>query len=315
MSQSPRWYALKDRHEDALKALTRLRKGKYTEEAIAQELEHMVAGIQREVEQGTFMDMFHDRQTTKRTMVVVGVNFFLQSTGSLFSSVYGAYFIRSLNMINPFTVTLITSAISLVSCLLAMVLVDRWGRRKIIFFGCSIQTTSLFLMGGLGTVSNPSISVRSGVVFAMCMLTFGFTTGWAPTSHTLSAEIPSMRLRDITYRSASIVNILTQFTVTISMPYLLNEPYAALGSRVGFIFGSMAVLSMVFVYFCVPDCKGRTLEEVDLLFESKIPLRKFGSVQLAENALLTPIGKIDIQPVDDVENGKEVATVRIERAN
>lgn len=80
----------------------------------------------------------------------------------------------------------------------------------------------------------------------------------------LSAEIPSIRLRNIIYRRASMVNILTQFTVTISMPYLLNEPYAALGTRVGFIFDSAALLFMVSIYICLPECEDRSLEETAL---------------------------------------------------
>ena len=140
-------------------------------------------------------------------------------------------------------------------------------------------------MGGLGLVANPSNEVKNGIVAMMIVMTLGFTLGWAPTSHTLSAEIPSMHLRDITYRSASIVNILTQFTVAFTMPYLLNEPYAALGSKVGLIFGSIATISMVFVLLCVPDCKGRTLEQIDLLFASKVPMRRFHKINLDEMEL------------------------------
>jgi MFS transporter, SP family, sugar:H+ symporter len=66
-----------------------------------------------------------------------------------------------------------------------------------------------------------------------------------------------------------------RFAVTFSLPYLLNAPYANLGSKVGFIFGSISVLSLVFAYFCVPNVAGSTLEEVDQLFASDLPLRKF----------------------------------------
>lgn len=75
-----------------------------------------------------------------------------------------------------------------------------------------------------------------------------------------------------------------RFAVSFSLPYLLYEPYAALGSRVGFIFGSVAALSLVFVYFSVPDCSGRTLEEIDRLFESGVSLRKFKETQLEDDS-------------------------------
>lgn len=67
---------------------------------------------------------------------------------------------------------------------------------------------------------------------------------------------------------------------TYATPYLLNPPHANLGSKVGFIFGTAAVLATVFAFFCVPECKGRTLEEIDRLFMDGVPIRKFSSTQV-----------------------------------
>ena len=60
------------------------------------------------------------------------------------------------------------------------------------------------------------------------------------------------------------------------IPYLIYDDYAGLGSKVGFIFGSVMILALFFIYFCVPECKGKTLEEVDALFNNNVPLRHFG---------------------------------------
>ncbi|KAK0377532.1 hypothetical protein CLIM01_05084 [Colletotrichum limetticola] len=307
--ESPRWLAMQGRNDEALIALTRLREGSFTEEQIATEMSQIRAGIDHEVEKGSFMDMFRGKQVTKRTMSVIGVNFFLQATGSIFASVYGAIFVKQLGFINPFTVTMITSSINIVMCVCSMILLDNLGRRNVIFFGGSIQTAGLFAMGALGLTSNPSVSVKSAIVAMMIVMTTGFTLGWAPTSHVLSAEIPSMRLRDVTYRTASVVNIAMQFTVAFTLPYLLNAPYANLGSKVGLIFGTISFLSLVFVYLCVPECKGRTLEEVDMLFELNIPMRKFRSTVLVMHAHNQANSK------RDEETASEVAATLGPRAN
>ncbi|KAJ0330977.1 hypothetical protein COL922a_012161 [Colletotrichum nupharicola] len=258
------------------------------------------AEANREVEKGKFKDMFHGKQMTKRTMSVIGVNFFMQATGSILASVYGAIFVKQLGFINPFTVTIITSIINIFMCLCAMVLLDKMGRRNVIFFGGSIQTAGLFAMGGLGLTQNPSVPVKSAIVAMMIVMTTGFTLGWAPTSHVLSAEIPSMRLRDITYRTASVVNIVMQFTIAFTLQYLLNAPYANLGSKVGLIFGSIGFLSLVFVYLCVPECKGRTLEEIDTLFEMEVPLRKFQKMDLSRVDAHVSSNKQDVETGSDV---------------
>lgn len=65
------------------------------------------------------------------------------------------------------------------------------------------------------------------------------------------------------------------------MPYLLNAPYANLGARVGFIFGSIAAVSIPFAFFMVPNCAGRTLEQIDLLFDSGVSKRKFHSADIS----------------------------------
>jgi hypothetical protein len=66
------------------------------------------------------------------------------------------------------------------------------------------------------------------------------------------------------------------------IPYLIYDKYAGLNSKVGFIFGAIMTVSSVFVYFCVPECKGKTLEQVDFLFNQGIRLRDFGKTDAAE---------------------------------
>lgn len=66
------------------------------------------------------------------------------------------------------------------------------------------------------------------------------------------------------------------FAVNFSVPYLVLKTEVGLGSKVGFIFGAISFLSLVFVYFCVPECKGKTLEQVDWLFNNSVKVRHFG---------------------------------------
>lgn len=94
---------------------------------------------------------------------------------------------------------------------------------------------------------------------------------------------------------------LRRFVTSFSIPYLLNEPYAALGSKVGFIFGGAAVLAFIFAFFCVPECTHRTLEEIDQLFLDGVPVRQF------KKAKVTNIGehdrsKVSSDPIEDASH-------------
>lgn len=82
-------------------------------------------------------------------------------------------------------------------------------------------------------------------------------------------------------------NLDFRFATTFATPYLLNAPYANLGAKVGFIFGGCAVLAIIFAFFCVPECKGRTLEEIDRLFLDGVPIRKFNKVEIAIQHVVT----------------------------
>lgn len=49
----------------------------------------------------------------------------------------------------------------------------------------------------------------------------------------------------------------------------------ALTSRLGWIWGPSCFITVVWVYFYLPEIKDRTLEEVDEMFEARLPARKF----------------------------------------
>jgi len=125
--QSPRWYLLKGRKEDALGALTRLRRGCFSDEEIRKEIEELQVILDETVEQGSFGELFRG-PNLKRTVLSVAVNFFLHITGQNFVSVYGTIFIKSLNTVNPFTMTSANAGINIVLVVVTMLLVDRVGR-------------------------------------------------------------------------------------------------------------------------------------------------------------------------------------------
>ena len=82
-------------------------------------------------------------------------------------------------------------------------------------------------------------------------------------------------MKEKTSLTACCVSILTTFVTSFTLPYLLNAEYAGLGGKVGFIYGSICFGMNILAFLFIPEMKGRTLEEVDQLFEMKVPLRRF----------------------------------------
>lgn len=137
--------------------------------------------------------------------------------------------------------------------------------------GSVFQAAALFAMGGLGLHNTSSYGHKAGEAAMLSVFGAAFSFAWGPLNYVVTTELPALRLRDRSQRVASIMNILTNFVVTFVVPYLLD----ALASRVGFIFGALSALAGVFVFFCVPECKGRSLEEVDRMFLDGIAIRDF----------------------------------------
>lgn len=64
-----------------------------------------------------------------------------------------------------------------------------------------------------------------------------------------------------------------RFLVSFTYPYLEDEQYAGLGSRLGFIYGSVAVLSLICGYFFIPETRDTALEEIDEQLCDGVPTR------------------------------------------
>lgn len=273
--ESPRWLLSQSREEEALKSLRLFRQGKFSDAQILEEFSGIQVSLKElDTTQGTYADLFRGNNL-KRTLIVVGVNVFQQVTGQAFASQYGTIYIKSLGTVNPFQMSIVNSVVGIVAVALSLLLNDKLGRKTFMYIGLWVQAGALLAMGGLGTHITPTVPQKNGIVAMMTMFMFGFSFGYAPLAYVISSEIPSLRLKDKTYRIGYLCNILFAFLVAFTLPYLLNKPYANLQSKVGFIYGAFSVLGLIFTYFFVPECGGKSLEEIDYCFYKQLPLRKF----------------------------------------
>lgn len=275
--ESPRWLLLQGREKDALESLRLLRTtgNRESDYDPIQELYLLKRSLLEEQNQGTYRDLFRG-SNRKRTLIAMGMNFFIQATGSPFTAAYGTLFVQSLNSLNAFDYSIMSSCINTFCCLFSITITDRVGRRPILLIGSTLQIAWLFSMAGIGLCDNPTPSQKHSIIALTALSSASLCFSWDPLNYIVTTELPASMLRDKTQRVASFVNVATNFAFSFSTPYLLDEPYANLGSKVGFIFGGLAIASFFFAYFCVPEMKGRTLEEINQMFQDGVPIWKFG---------------------------------------
>lgn len=87
--------------------------------------------LEQEAEKGKFKELWQGINL-KRTLIVIGVNFFQQATGQAFASQYGAIFIKSLGTVNTFDMTLVSGGINCLGLTISLTMVDKIGRRLVI---------------------------------------------------------------------------------------------------------------------------------------------------------------------------------------
>ncbi|KAM5439731.1 hypothetical protein MferCBS31731_004141 [Microsporum ferrugineum] len=273
--ESPRWLLVKGRHDDSLSALRSLRDGRFSEDQIMAEYTALRDRLGREsTDSARYVDCFRGTDL-RRTLIAVGVNVFLQATGQVFTARYSAVYIKSLDTVDPFSITIVNQLVNLLGVAISMVLVDHVGRRPLLYASSALQTVAWFAMAGLGTPRAPTHAMRSAIVALIAFFNISFCIGWAPLSHTVAAEVPSSRLRDMTFRTANAVNLIMQLVITLVIPYLIDDKYAGLGTKIGYVFAPLSILSLLFTYLYVPETTGKSLEELDALFADRVPTRQF----------------------------------------
>jgi MFS transporter, SP family, general alpha glucoside:H+ symporter len=96
----------------------------------------------------------------------------------------------------------------------------------------------------------------------------------------LVSEIPSSLLRSKSVVIARFSYATLNIVANVITPYQLNPSAWGWGARMGWFWAGAAGIGLVFTWVMVPEPKGRTVAELDLLFEKKVSARRFKETQV-----------------------------------
>jgi SP family general alpha glucoside:H+ symporter-like MFS transporter len=108
------------------------------------------------------------------------------------------------------------------------------------------------------------------LLFAAC---YNCTIG--PVCYSIVSEIPSTRLRQKTVVLARNFYNLASIIGNVITPRMLNPGAWNWGARSGFFYAATCFLCFLWAFFRLPEPKGRTYGELDILFERRVSARKF----------------------------------------
>lgn len=158
-------------------------------------------------------------------------------------------------------------------------LLPNFGRRIIYMSGVAGMATALMVIGILNTwVDRRSVGLAQAAMTVVWKFFFQLSVGqlgWA-----IPAEVGSTRLRQKTIVLARNSYYISQVIANVLQPYFMNPQAWNLRGYTGFVWGGTAMLIFTWCYFRLPETKGRTFEELDVLFADKVPARKFKGTQV-----------------------------------
>ena len=280
--ESPRWLISKGRDEQARKALTRLRGDAYTPVLVAEEFAAMQAMHEAEHTAGKdkpkFMDLWKgvDRRRTVLSLCVVAIH---AGSGSQFLINYGTYFFTMAGVRDPFTMSIASNVVGIGGVFLSLFSIRLVGRRTQLLIGTSCCGLAQLVAAAVYT-ANPGTKSSGQVLTAMSAIyNFFYCATISPYAWTVGAELTSQRLRSYTIGLGSAINFLLAWAITFSAPYFINLANLNWGAKYGWIWFVSCFIMVAWMFFFLPETKDRTLEELDELFEAKVPARKFKSYQ------------------------------------
>lgn len=266
LPESHRWLLLTNQRDKAKKVLKRLHQD-------ANELDNIQHTIQAEGQQTTWRELFSP--TIRPALIVAMMLFILQQVSGINVVIYYAPSIfASVGLGSESTQILATVGIGLVNMLttiLALWLVEKIGRRKLLYIGFSGAAVTLIII----SMGAQWQMIHLGLVTFIAALAYiaFFAVALGPIPHLMMAEIFPIHVRNTGMGLASICNWGVNFIVVFSYPLLIK----GLGLGTTFwIYAIACLFGLVFTRFYIPETRGVSLEDITRHLLSRRPLKDLG---------------------------------------
>lgn len=274
--ESPRWLILQGRYDEGVKALAWLRP---VGAPVDDEAAEIRSAIEKEQEMSSgvgVVDMFKNPIDRRRTVLAVCAVTLQAASGSMFIIAYKAYFLTMARVSDPFAMSNILSTMGILAILFNSLIVVKWGsRRNIMMCGLAFCGLMQLIIAVVYTVKPGNSQTGTVLVALTCLYMMSYNGMISAYAWLAGGEIPTQRLRSYTFGLAAAVGFFFAWLTTFTAPYFINPDSMNWGPRYGYIWAPSCFVAIVWIWVFLPETHGRTLEEIDEMFETRIPARQF----------------------------------------
>ena len=266
MPESPRWLAGHGRISDAQSMLQRLRGST----DVSQELAILRRDIARDDSRLRSAGELLSPRLRRPLIIGVGLAMFQQITGINTVIYFAPIIFQSAGLSSAATSILATAGVGAVNVIMTLVsiwLIDRLGRRQLLYWSLGGMAGTLFVLSGAFLAGTSGELAWAAVISVAAYVGF-FAIGLGPVFWLLIAEIFPLALRGRAMSLATVAN--WGFNLVVSATFL--NLVGAFGSAGAFLmYGLLTLVALAFVAATVPETKGRSLEQIEAELDAETP--------------------------------------------
>ncbi|KAK5663765.1 hypothetical protein OQA88_4196 [Cercophora sp. LCS_1] len=279
LPETPRYLIKRGHKEAAALSLSRLRRLDITHPALVEELAEIEANHEYELALGpdTYKDIiFGHPHLGRRTLTGCGLQMLQQLTGINFIMYYGTTFFIGAGVEDAFKISLIMQIINTVCTLPGLLVVESWGRRRLLIVGAIGMAICQLLIASYATANgdeDTSVQNRILIIFVAVYIFF-FAASWGPVVWVVTSEIYPLKVRAKSMSISTASNWLLNFGIAFGTPYMVDQNSISssgssidLGSRVFFVWGAFCIVAIAFVWCMVYETSKISLEQIDEMYE------------------------------------------------
>ncbi|KAL5519459.1 hypothetical protein ACEPAH_1142 [Sanghuangporus vaninii] len=268
LPESPRWLVKHGRHAEALSVICALDDKDISDSEVQRTYiaihETVVAERGSGSESADLSELFtHGRsQNFRRAALAVTSQCFQQITGINIITYYATILFQRLGLsdINSRIVAACNGTEYFLASLIAIFIIERVGRRRLMLYSAAGQTITMILLAILGSINNSAAQVTS------CVLLFVFNSifalGWLGMTWLYPAEIVGLRIR----APANALSTASNWTFNFMVVMVTSPSFENISWGTYIVFASLNAFIFPIVYFFFPETAGRSLEDMDVVF-------------------------------------------------
>lgn len=279
LDESVRWLLAHGKTAEAWRSIVWIRAGDGP--AVAEEFDEMRRGLEEERHATAGFRPHELLEWPNLHRLLIGGGLFLaqQSTGSTALAYFGPQFFSLL--VGPgdknLLLTGIFGAIKVVACLLfVMFMSDRFGRRPLLASGAAFMAVCMLATAAVVKEYPPQDGVVTSAGVATVALIYldiiAYNFSWGPLPWPCTSEIFPTRIREPGVAFGVGSQWLFNFIWSFSTPYIM----AGIGWATFLLFGILDILIVAFTFFCLKETAGKTLEEINEMFDGVDPDAEHG---------------------------------------